>query len=103
MMQKLEPKIASLKLTEIGHANRVCTSKQTDIWFRNLFPSMNNLEMGIEKTPTYFDCSNYEVASRVKDNVPKVKILLIVCDPTARAFSDYVHQVILNSYVTKSN
>ena len=61
--------------------------------FRNLFPKMNDKEIGIEKTPSYFDCSDPDIAKRIRESVPGIKLLLIVCNPTARAFSDYTHQV----------
>jgi len=61
--------------------------------FRNLFPLLNDKEIGIEKTPSYFDCSDQDVAKRIKENAPDVKLLLIVCDPIERALSDFTHQV----------
>ena len=61
---------------------------------------LNDKEIGMEKTPKYFDCSP-NVEKRIKETVPGIKILLVVCDPTRRAFSDFIHQVdcVQNAFV----
>ncbi|CAK8691490.1 unnamed protein product [Clavelina lepadiformis] len=58
----------------------------------SFFPPTNDIEWGMEKTPAYFDSPPFDFPSRIKDMVPNAKLLLIVCDPTKRAFSDYVHE-----------
>ncbi|CAK8694653.1 unnamed protein product [Clavelina lepadiformis] len=60
--------------------------------YRSYFPPTNKMELGMEKTPIYFDSSNINLASTMKKMVPKAKILLMVCDPTMRSFSDYIHE-----------
>ncbi|XP_076800793.1 heparan sulfate glucosamine 3-O-sulfotransferase 6-like isoform X2 [Clavelina lepadiformis] len=60
--------------------------------YRSYFPPTNEMEFGMEKTPIYFDSSNINLASTMKKMVPKAKILLMVCDPTMRSFSDYNYE-----------
>jgi len=51
----------------------------------------------MEKTPVYFDYPPHDLPQAMKSALPNVKLLLIICDPTKRAFSDYVHEVCMHS------
>lgn len=55
-------------------------------------------EITLEKTPRYFP--TVEVPERIKNTYgkqsEKLKIIVIVCNPVDRFFSDYVHEFILN-------
>ena len=61
--------------------------------YRNLFPYVNDREKVIEKTPSYFMHPPSELPERIYNILPEAKLLLMVCDPTPRVFSDYIHQV----------
>ncbi|XP_076800794.1 heparan sulfate glucosamine 3-O-sulfotransferase 6-like [Clavelina lepadiformis] len=67
-------------------------SKKGPYVYRSYFPPTNKMELGMEKTPLYFNSPNIDLASTMKKMVPKAKILLMVCDPTMRSFSDYIHE-----------
>ncbi|XP_076800796.1 heparan sulfate glucosamine 3-O-sulfotransferase 2-like [Clavelina lepadiformis] len=60
--------------------------------YRAYFPPTNRMELGMEKTPTYFNHPDLSIPLSIKNMVPMAKLLLIVCDPTMRSFSDYVHE-----------
>ncbi|XP_076799443.1 heparan sulfate glucosamine 3-O-sulfotransferase 2-like isoform X1 [Clavelina lepadiformis] len=60
--------------------------------YRAFFPPTNSMELGMEKTPIYFVHSDLDIPSAIKNMVPEAKLLLIVCDPTKRSFSDYTHE-----------
>ena len=63
-------------------------------WYcRNIFPPINDKQIAMEKTPSYFDDPPHNLPESIINNLPNTKLLLIVCDPTKRAFSDYVHEV----------
>ena len=57
----------------------------------------------MEKTPDYFDSPPYDVPNRIASTLPGVKLLLIICDPTKRAFSDYIHEVSIKSDLKNAN
>lgn len=56
-------------------------------------PLSNNIQVVMEKTPAYFDHTPYNMPEKMKSSIPNVKLILVVCEPVARAFSDYVHEV----------
>ncbi|CAK8694655.1 unnamed protein product [Clavelina lepadiformis] len=63
-------------------------------YYKNLFPYVNDREKIIEKTPSYFMYPPSELPERIYNILPEAKLLLMVCDPTPRVFSDYIHQTI---------
>ena len=60
---------------------------------RKFFPLINDKQIAMEKTPSYFDGLPHNLPESIIKNLPNVKLLLIVCEPAKRAFSDYVHEV----------
>ncbi|XP_077971520.1 heparan sulfate glucosamine 3-O-sulfotransferase 1-like [Styela clava] len=55
--------------------------------YRNRMPVSNPGDAVFEKSPRYFFAP--PVPSRIHDMLPKAKIIIILCDPVLRAFSDY--------------
>ena len=49
--------------------------------------------MTMEKTPQYFDDLPYNLPENIANSLPGVKILLVVCEPSQRVFSEFVHEV----------
>nr|CAB3254137.1 heparan sulfate glucosamine 3-O-sulfotransferase 1-like [Phallusia mammillata] len=60
--------------------------------YRRMMPLTNERQVAMEKTPIYFAFPPGNNPERIKSSIPGVKLILIVCDPTPRAFSDYVHE-----------
>lgn len=50
------------------------------------------LDVVLEKTPDYFASADV-AASRIKQTIPSVKLILLLCDPVERAFSEYYQKV----------
>ena len=46
-----------------------------------------------ERTPNYFSFPPAAVPKIIKDKLPDVKIIIVLCDPAKRAVSDFVHEV----------
>ena len=63
------------------------------LFCRNKMPEVEENAFAVEKTPAYFSYPPYDIPFQIKKHLPKVKLLLIVCDPTKRALSHYKEQV----------
>ena len=61
----------------------------TLLFCRNKMPEVEENAFAMEKTPAYFSFPPYKISFQIKKYLPKAKLLLIVCDPTKRALSDY--------------
>lgn len=61
-------------------------------YYRTLMPKVADHELVMEKTPSYFDCPPITLPSRIHSDVPRAKLILVVCDPVKRSYSDYAHE-----------
>ena len=52
-------------------------------------PEVEENAFAMEKTPAYFSFPPYDIPFQIRKHLPKVKLLLVVCDPTKRALSHY--------------
>ena len=59
------------------------------LFCRNKMPEVEENAFAMEKTPAYFSFPPYDIPFQIRKHLPKVKLLLIVCDPTKRALSHY--------------
>lgn len=65
-------------------------------WYSGHFKGPEKTIIG-EASPTYFDMSSFGVLPKlIKNDLPDVKIILIVRDPVARAISHYNHFCTIN-------
>nr|XP_039272597.1 heparan sulfate glucosamine 3-O-sulfotransferase 1-like isoform X2 [Styela clava] len=53
-------------------------------------------EISFEKTPAYFNWG-LTVPERLRELVPNAKLLLVLCDPTKRTYSDYVQEILMHT------
>ena len=60
---------------------------------------INENEMTMEKTPQYFDDLPYNLPENIAKSLPGVKLLLVVCEPAKRVFSEFVHEVTPSIFV----
>ncbi len=58
-------------------------------WYKKKFKSCNAGDKIGEITPTYLYCE--KAAERIKKSFPDTKIIVILREPVARAFSQYIH------------
>ncbi len=58
-------------------------------WYKKQFAPNNAGDKIGEITPTYLYCE--KAAERIKKNFPNIKIIAVLREPTARAFSQYIH------------
>lgn len=56
-------------------------------------PESSPYHVVIEKTPSYFNFGSKYVPQRVFTVVPNAKIIVLLCDPVNRTFSDFFHEV----------
>ncbi|XP_039269839.2 heparan sulfate glucosamine 3-O-sulfotransferase 1-like [Styela clava] len=63
-------------------------------FYKTFLPKVSPHELLFEKTPAYFNW-NSSIPNLIKKDVPDAKIILVLCDPTARVFSDYEQEVAL--------
>ena len=49
--------------------------------------------MTMEKTAQYFDDLPYDLPDTIMNSLPGVKLLLVVCEPSRRVFSDFFSEV----------
>jgi hypothetical protein len=63
-------------------------------WYRSKMPATIDGQITLEKTPAYFFTKG--VPKLIHKMNPKMKLILIVRDPTIRAVSDYTHEVAKN-------
>ncbi len=68
-------------------------------WYRRKMPATIDGQITLEKTPDYFFIK--EATKRVYDMNPKVKLLIVVRDPTTRAVSDYTQDLIQKKFKKK--
>ncbi|XP_077976289.1 heparan sulfate glucosamine 3-O-sulfotransferase 6-like [Styela clava] len=61
-------------------------------YYRSLMPEVAEHELIMEKTPAYFDCPPVTLPNRLYRDIPHAKLILVVCDPVKRSFSDYAHE-----------
>lgn len=62
-------------------------------YYMNLMPQAYSHQLIAEKSPAYFTTPG--ALNRIKTDVPNARLILSLCDPTNRAFSDFVQ-----TYVT---
>nr|XP_039272389.1 heparan sulfate glucosamine 3-O-sulfotransferase 1-like [Styela clava] len=58
-------------------------------------------EISFEKTPAYFNW-RLTVPERLRELVPKAKLLLVLCDPTKRTYSDYFQETLMHNLEEKT-
>lgn len=58
-------------------------------YYKELLPQAYSHQLIAEKSPGYFQIPG--VLDKIKAHVPNAKFILSLCDPTNRAFSDFVH------------
>jgi len=60
-------------------------------WYLDKLPNVADDEITFEKTPKYFV---YPPAlERIAQTVPRVKFILMLCNPIDRAYSDFHHKL----------
>lgn len=84
---KIHPKIKACPV-EVHFFDNSKTYQLGLDWYREKMPKSQADDITIEKTPAYFVTD--EVPERVYRMSSKVKLIVIVRDPTERAISDYV-------------
>lgn len=57
-------------------------------------PSASKHELIMEKTPVYFTSPIIDLPARIKKDLPNAKLILVLCDPVKRSYSDYTHEVL---------
>lgn len=68
--------------------------EKSEAWYRQHFPLRGTLTSGRitgEATPSYI--FNPHVAHRIHQLVPRVKLIVVLRNPTARAISHYYHEI----------
>ena len=59
-------------------------------WYRRKMPGLTSpKDLIIEKTPSYF--IDERAPERIHKHIPRVKLILSVCDPVKRSMSDFLH------------
>nr|XP_039273196.1 heparan sulfate glucosamine 3-O-sulfotransferase 1-like [Styela clava] len=53
-------------------------------------------EISFEKTPAYFNWG-LETPKYIRELVPNAKLLLVLCDPTKRTYSDYFQEILMHT------
>ncbi|XP_070569925.1 heparan sulfate glucosamine 3-O-sulfotransferase 1-like [Ptychodera flava] len=66
-------------------------------WYTQRMPYTTAKQLVFEKTPKYFVFPHDVPRKMYTDLSPKVKIVLILCDPTHRAVSDFFHELHIRS------
>ncbi|XP_039272501.2 heparan sulfate glucosamine 3-O-sulfotransferase 1-like isoform X1 [Styela clava] len=66
-------------------------------FYRSKLPNTTKNELCMEKTPGYFNFGTPETPARIISQLPNVKLWLVLCNPTLRTFSDFVHETALGS------
>ncbi|XP_039250596.2 heparan sulfate glucosamine 3-O-sulfotransferase 4-like [Styela clava] len=59
-------------------------------YYKKIMPPVADDELAMEKTPLYFYMAD-RVIPYIKELAPNAKLILCLCNPAKRAFSDYVH------------
>ena len=90
---KIHPKIKACPV-EVHFFDNGKTYQLGLDWYREKMPKSQADDITIEKTPAYFVTD--EVPERVYRMSSKVKLIVIVRDPTERAISDYVQVLFKN-------
>uniref|UniRef100_H2ZBZ5 Sulfotransferase n=1 Tax=Ciona savignyi TaxID=51511 RepID=H2ZBZ5_CIOSA len=57
-----------------------------------MMPEVGPNDFVMEKTPAYFSFPPYQIPRLIKTHVPQAKIVLILCEPAKRVYSDFVHE-----------
>nr|XP_009858508.1 heparan sulfate glucosamine 3-O-sulfotransferase 1 isoform X1 [Ciona intestinalis] len=60
--------------------------------YLSMMPEVSPNTAVMEKTPAYFSFPPYGIPKLIKANVPQAKIVLILCEPAKRVYSDFVHE-----------
>jgi hypothetical protein len=79
---------------EIDYFNREYNYKRGELWYRSHFPLRNKVAVGElvgEKTPTYL--FSIDAAERIQKDLPNVKLICLLRNPTDRAISHYFMEV----------
>lgn len=94
------PNVAGDGYKDIHFFNIDSNYKRGLEWYRQQMPFSSDNQITIEKTPAYFRHSN--TPKRVYAMNPKIKLVVIVCDPVRRAVSCYMQRKI-GRYFPKLN
>ena len=73
--------------------NRPSNWNQGFSWYKDQSPLTYADEVTYEKTPDYFDRAF--VPERIKQMNQDVKIIAILCDPVRRAYSHFLHAIVV--------
>ena len=73
--------------------NRPSNWNQGFTWYKDQSPLTYADEVTYEKTPDYFDRAF--VPERIKQMNQDVKIIAILCDPVRRAYSHFLHAIVV--------
>jgi hypothetical protein len=58
-------------------------------WYKKQFGKQSSKKLNGEFTPTYIYCET--AAKRIREKFPNIKFIIILRNPTQRAFSQYIH------------
>lgn len=61
--------------------------------YREMQAPVSDHEIAMEKTPAYFHTQPHELPEIMINDNAKVKLVLILCEPSRRALSDYAMRV----------
>ena len=84
----VHPNVVGDCYKEVHYFNLDKNFKKGTEWYRRQLPFSNENQITIEKTPYYLTDNNS--SRRVYQMNPKMKIIIIVCDPVVRAVSYYL-------------
>nr|XP_039261439.1 heparan sulfate glucosamine 3-O-sulfotransferase 5-like isoform X2 [Styela clava] len=61
-------------------------------FYKNALPTASDNQLIMEKTPAYFTTLPDNLPDIIKRDSPHVKLILLLCNPVNRAFSDYAQR-----------
>ncbi|XP_077983043.1 heparan sulfate glucosamine 3-O-sulfotransferase 1-like [Glandiceps talaboti] len=84
----LHPDVTGPAQGEVHYFDHSVTERNVT-WYKEQMPYTTQRKLVVEKTPQYFTFGN-NVPERIRGELPRVKIIFVLCDPVRRAVSDYL-------------
>ncbi|XP_077976439.1 heparan sulfate glucosamine 3-O-sulfotransferase 6-like [Styela clava] len=63
-------------------------------YYKSQMPEVTDGELIMEKTPPYFNSPPESLPEIINKDVPNAKLILVLCDPVKRSYSDFIHEKI---------